>query len=454
MRRLRPSLLYRASLILSRPLLPIAGWFNAKVRRGHTGRNGALERLVAWGRIHRDAARPLIWVHAPSVGEGLQARSVISRIRSRHPDWQIAYTFFSPSAEKFARTVGADVVDYLPYDSVGAARRLLESLAPAALVFTKLDLWPELATAAHNRGTRVALIAATVRPNSSRLGWPARQVLRPGYQALDRAAAIAEPDAVRLRQLGTPASAVSVQGDPRFDSVLDVVRSLDPNDPLKRVGAGAATMIAGSTWPGDESVLLGAFARLHIHRPEARLILVPHEPTEDHLERLDQMAGRIGLPAPVRLSRATNPVPLMVVDQIGILARLYAAGTMAYVGGGFHGAGLHSVLEPAACGIPVVFGPRWEESRDASLLLEAGGAEGLAEFGATEAAEALQALWEDWIVNEVRRAAQGRKALSVVQREAGAADRCADLLEDLVITTGDNSRAPEPVTGAVSGGPR
>ena len=92
----------------------------------------------------------------------------------------------------------------------------------------------------------------------------------------------------------------------------------------------------------------------------------------------------------------------------------------------------HSVLEPAAWGIPSVFGPRWEESRDASLLLEAGGAEALAELGNIEAAEALHSLWEDWIVNQVRRAAQGRKALAVVQRGAGAADRSADLIESLV----------------------
>jgi len=105
---------------------------------------------------------------------------------------------------------------------------------------------------------------------------------------------------------------------------------------------------------------------------------------------------------------------------------------MAYVGGGFHGAGLHSVLEPAAWGIPIVFGPRWEESRDASLLLEAGGAEAVAEFGSYEAAESLHAIWNDWINNEIRRAAQGRKALVVVQQGAGAADRSVTLIEGLV----------------------
>jgi 3-deoxy-D-manno-octulosonic-acid transferase len=429
---MHPSPLYRLGLLLSRPLLPLAALFNPKVAKGHRGRAGALARLAEWGRTRRDPARPLIWFHAPSVGEGLQAKSVLTRLRLRHPEWQIVYTHFSPSAEQFARSVDAEIVDYLPYDGMVASQRLIAALQPSVLVFTKLDLWPELATAAQRSGSAVTLIAGTVRPRSSRLGWPARQLIRPGYRALSTAMAIAEPDAKRLARLGVAPSAIKVVGDPRFDSVLDVVRAVPADDPLKRFGENAPTLVAGSTWPGDEAVLLEAFARLRVHRPEARLILVPHEPTTMRLTGIDRMAARFGLPQPVRLSSATIPVPFLVVDQIGVLARLYGGGAMAYVGGGFHRAGLHSVLEPAAWGMPVVFGPRWEESRDASLLLEAGGAEALAELGNYEAAEALQSLWEDWIVNQVRRAAQGRKALAVVQRGAGAADRSAELLAQLV----------------------
>ena len=429
---MRPSFFYRAGLALSRPLLPVAGMFSRKVARANLGRAGALGRLEEWGRNQRDPARPLVWFHAPSVGEGLQARSVLSRIRLRHPDWQTVYTHFSPSAENFAQAIGADIADYLPYDGVYAARRLIETLRPTVLVFTKLDLWPELATAAHRQGTRVALVAGTVRPRSSRLRWPARHLIRPGYRSLDIAMAVAEPDAKRLAYLGVPFGAIKVVGDPRFDSVLDVVRAVPADDPAKRFGRGSATLVAGSTWPGDEAVLLEAFARLRVHRQDARLIIVPHEPTTVHLTGIDRIAARFGLPVPVRMSAATGPVPLLLVDQLGTLARLYGGGSMAYVGGGFHGKGLHSVLEPAAWGIPSVFGPRWEESRDASLLLEAGGAEALAELGNFEAAEALHSLWEDWIVNEVRRAAQGRKALAVVQSGAGAADRSADLIEQLL----------------------
>ncbi len=120
--------------------------------------------------------------------------------------------------------------------------------------------------------------------------------------------------------------------------------------PCSDFGRGAPTLVAGSTWPGDEAVLLRAFAEVLGSRPDARLILVPHEPTPDHLEAVERTASGAGLPVPIRLSAAASPVPVLLVDRVGVLAALYGAGTMAYVGGGYGRAGLHSVLEPAGLG--------------------------------------------------------------------------------------------------------
>jgi 3-deoxy-D-manno-octulosonic-acid transferase len=191
--------------------------------------------------------------------------------------------------------------------------------------------------------------------------------------------------------------------------------------------------VAGSTWPPDEAVLLDAFARLRARRPDARLILVPHEPTEEHLTTVDRRAALAGLPPPVRLSAADGPAPLLVVDRVGVLATLYGAGTMAYVCGAFGRAGLHSVLEPAAWGVPVAFGPRWRNSRDAALLLEAGAAEALGGPGRSRSpSEALLGHWESWVTDEARRAAQGGRAREVVARGVGAARRSAEMLAGLI----------------------
>jgi len=116
----------------------------SKVRRGLSARRGIVERYERWSSTSRDPARPLAWFHAPSVGEGLQAQPVIELVRARRPDVQIAYTFYSPSAEQFARSLKADFVDYLPFDTFAVADRIIAALRPSALVFGKLDIWPAL----------------------------------------------------------------------------------------------------------------------------------------------------------------------------------------------------------------------------------------------------------------------------------------------------------------------
>ena len=203
-----------------------------------------------------------------------------------------------------------------------------------------------------------------------------------------------------------------------------------PDDPLLRLGDGAPTLVAGSTWGTDEAVLLGAFAAVRSRRADARLIVVPHEPTPDHLAVLDRRAAALGLPVPVRLSAGGGPAPLLVVDRVGVLATLYGAGTMAYVGGGFGRAGLHSVLEPAAWGLPVAFGPRWRESRDAGLLIEGGAAAAL--DGRDAAVASLRRIWEGWLTNEEGRRTEGARARDIVTAGLGAAGRSAEMLAELI----------------------
>jgi 3-deoxy-D-manno-octulosonic-acid transferase len=422
---------YRLGARLLSGLAAAVSPLSSKLAAGHRGRRDAGRRLAAWAARARDRARPLVWFHASSVGEGLQAESVLQELRGLEPEAQFVYTHYSPSAEPLARRLPVDAADYLPYDLPAAADSLLDALCPSLLVFSKLDLWPELATRAASRGTKVAIVAGTVSPGSGRLRWPARSLLREGYRAVAAAAAVSEEDGGRLARLGVPPDAIHVLGDPRFDSVTKRISGIGPDEPLLRYGAGAPTMVAGSTWPGDEAVLLAAFARVRALWPQARLILVPHEPTEAHLAGVAGAARRAGLPAPVRLSAATGPVPILLADRIGVLATLYGAGTMAYVGGGFGRAGLHSVLEPAAWGVPVAFGPRWRESRDAALLIQADAAVGLGAFGRA-AVEELCLVWRDWMGQEARRSAQGARARGLVEAGVGAARRSAEMLSAAV----------------------
>jgi 3-deoxy-D-manno-octulosonic-acid transferase len=435
---LRPSPWYRLAVATA----AAGGWvvarFNPKLARGLEGRRGLDARLAAWGASGRDTRRPLAWFHAPSVGEGLQVKPVIDALRAAHTDWQLAYTFFSPSAERLAHGLSVDFTDYLPFDRPHAIAAALEALNPTALVFGKLDVWPELALAAARRGTRLGLISATVSLGSSRLSWPVRPWAMPAYAALDRIGAIAEADAARLERLGARPQTITITGDTRYDSVAARVAQLDrqaePFASLARDGRGAFTIVAGSTWPTDERVLLPAFADLAARTDgRVRLILAPHEPTAVHLAGVAGTARQLRLPEPVPLSRypmggGETSGTLILVDRVGLLADLYALAEVAYVGGGYHRAGLHSVIEPAAFGVPVCVGPRWEMSRDAGELIRREAAIALPGDGRA----ALVAQWLRWRDDPTARQRAGAAAATVVKEGQGATARTVALVRELV----------------------
>jgi len=404
--------------------LPLPG--DGKLVRTLRARRGVMDRFASWAAAGRDPARPLLWMHAPSVGEGLQARPVLQCLRARHPGWQVLYTHFSPSAERFAGSVEADHADYLPFDTAGAAERLLDLLRPAAIVVAKLDLWPILTERAHRRGVPVGMIAATLAAGSGRQGPLARALLGSAYSALGAVGAIDARDAERLAALGVRPERITVTGDTRYDQVHARAAAVDRESPLlATLASRRPTLVAGSTWPSDESRLLKAWPLVRREAPDARLVIAPHEPTRTHTEPLRRWARAAGLTlAPLAEADASHDVVL--VNRVGVLGELYALADAAYVGGGFHAAGLHSVLEPAAFGAPVVFGPRHANSRDAGLLLACGGA-----FASDDVATLARAI-RIVLTEPDTRAHAGAAARRLVVDGLGASERSAVLVERLV----------------------
>ena len=426
--------LYTAGVAVAAAALPLLARGEGKLARGVRGRAGALERLEAWSAGSRDPRRPLVWFHAPSVGEGLQARAVIEAIRALRPELQLAYTFFSPSAERLAGALPVDVAAYLPPDRPSIVRRLLGALAPAAIAFTKTEIWPNVVREAERRGIPAALLSATLPLGSSRLTAPARILLAPAHRRLARVGAISKDDAERFGAFGVPRERRLVMGDARFDQVARRAAAVDRRGPLLRlISRRGPVLVAGSTWPGDEEHLVDALARLRAAGPWITPVFVPHEPTEEHLTRLESRLRDRGLPFQ-RLtqlerraddSRGEEPSAL-VVDRVGVLGELYGAADIALVGGGFGKAGLHSVLEPAAFGLPVLFGPRHENAREAADLIRLGA--GIQVGGAIQMADALAEL----ITNPTARKAAGSAALRYIEQNLGAAERGAHMLLELI----------------------
>jgi 3-deoxy-D-manno-octulosonic-acid transferase len=360
------------------------------------------------------------------VGEGLQAKPIIELLRDRRPDLQIAYTHYSPSAATFARSLSADVCDYLPFDTTGDSRLVLDALRPAALIFSKLDVWPILTALASAQGVPVGLISATLPERSSRLGALGRALLGDAYRSLRAVGTIDAETAERLTRLGVRREVIEVTGDTRYDQVWDRAGRADRSSPLLgRLVTGRPTIVAGSTWPSDEAVLLPAYAASRSF-VDSRLIIAPHEPTRDHTEPLAARAASLGLVVARLDEDAASRADVVIVDRLGVLGDLYALADIAFVGGGFHGAGLHSVLEPAAYGAPTLFGPRSESSRDAMLLWAAGGGV------RAPSTEALRHQLVEWLTGPSLRMAAGRAAQQVVRAGLGAAERTVALVERLL----------------------
>jgi 3-deoxy-D-manno-octulosonic-acid transferase len=419
---------YDAAAALARAAAAVAPPGDSKVLRALAARRGIRARYARWASTGRDRMRPLLWVHAPSVGEGLQARPVLELARRERPDVQLAFTHFSPSALSFAQSLDVDFRDYLPFDTRGDVDAALSALRPTALVFSKLDVWPRLVLAASDRGVRLGMISATLAAGSSRRSRLAAALLREAYARLEAVGAIDDTDADRLVALGVRPGAIVVTGDTRNDQVWARAARVDRSGPLlgPLQARKCPTLVAGSTWPADEAPLLAAWLGVRSDLPDARLIIAPHEPTPGHLAPIEAWASAGAL----RLAHLGEPdaasADVILVDRTGVLGDLYALGDAAFVGGGFHAAGLHSVLEPAAFGIPVLFGPRYAGSRDARLLVAGGGG-----VSARDGA-AIRQQATAWLGDATARAEAGARARALVRAGLGAARRSFDLVAGLL----------------------
>jgi len=405
------------------PALPAlaaaAAPFAPKLRAGLAWRRDCAPQPATLAAL---AARsPRYWLHAASAGELEQARPLLAGLRAQHPDAALLLTLSSVSARTAGeRLTEADLVLPLPLDTPRAMGRLLDAFRPTAVIAVKWDLWPNLLLAAERRGAPVLLLGGVLGADSGRARWPGRLLAAPLHRRLTGIGAASEADARAFAALGVAAERLAVTGDTRFDRVL--ARRAEAR-PLALAGAGQGfCLVAGSSWPPEEDMLLAAFATLRPVRSDLRLLLVPHEPSVAAIARLRAAAAARDLPLWTLSERPElADGGIGVADRVGILPELYAAGRLALVGGGF-GRGLHSVLEPAARGLPVLCGPRFGRADEARRLLAAGGAFVL-EDGA-----ALLELWRHFLAEPDRLARASAAALAFVEAGAGALPRSLDFL--------------------------
>jgi len=271
-------------------------------------------------------------------------------------------------------------------------------------------------------GIKLAIVGATLHERSGRLRAGARSLTREVHRYLDFVGASTEEDALMYMELDADPDCIVVTGDMRYDQTYERAMRVSQDDPeLRLLKFDGKILVAGSTWPEDERMIVPAFASARRKHKDLKLILVPHEIRDTQLENFESLARSHNLRT-VRYSALKNEPGLLgqsdisLVDEVGFLYKIYALATIAYVGGGF-GSGVHNVMEPACYALPVFIGPRWSGSREASLMLRRAAA------FEVKKSDAFVNLLVDILDRENWRTEAGGKALEIVKENLGATDK-------------------------------
>lgn len=344
-----------------------ASLVNEKAKLWVKGRKGILGKIEEALAGDRDKKK-IAWFHCASLGEFEQGRPVIEAFREAMPDHRIFLTFFSPSGYEIRKNYpGADHVFYLPADSPGMAAKFVKVLSPDIVFFIKYEYWYNYLAVLKQRGIPTYMVSAIFRSSQPFFRWYGSW-FRKQLNNLSWFFVQDEDSESLLRKIDI--QQVSVSGDTRFDRVNAIAGQKKPVEGMDEFCKDSLVMLAGSTWPEDEKILLPFILET---KTKFKFIIAPHEV---HKERIDGLMSQVGSGG-LRFSQASDKnvreARVLVIDSIGLLASLYRYAFVSFVGGGF-GVGIHNILEPAAFGVPVIFGPNYERFREARELIREGGA--------------------------------------------------------------------------------
>jgi len=377
-----------------------------------------------------EGERKTIWMHCASLGEFEQGRPLLESLRLEDPGCRIVLSFFSPSGYEARKNyTGADHVFYLPLDSRRHARRFIDLVKPGLVLWVKYDYWYYYLVELKKKNIPTLLVSGVFRRDQPFFRWYGR-LHRYMLECFTHLFVQTEASKTLLATLGLTEN-VSVSGDTRFDRVIGIAESPESLPLIEAFCGTNPVIVAGSTWEEDEEEL-DHYANTH---PEIRMIIAPHEIGEERLrevERLFRYCIRYSIWAQARSSSPTHGgrgPNVLIIDNVGMLSRLYQYATIAYVGGGFGDDGVHNVLEAAVYGKPVVFGPVIEKYIEAVELTDCGG--GIVIDSALEAESVFNRLLNN--PEEYRQTADASR--SYVYAKKGATAKIARFIQEKRLLT-------------------
>jgi 3-deoxy-D-manno-octulosonic-acid transferase len=422
------NVVYLAIIAVASPLIVWQSWRTGKYREGFR------QKLLGWVP-RRDGNTTCVWVHAVSVGEVNLVGVLLRELRTAHPDWQFVVSTTSRTGYELARKKYADLsVFYCPLDFSWAVSRAMRRIRPTILVLAELELWPNLIRAAKDHGARVAIVNGRMSDHS----FPGYRRIRPFVAAvlrqIDLIAAQNDESAMRFRALGAPVDRVVVTGSLKYDGA-QTNRNNCRTQSLRQLAGiieGDIIFLAGSTQEPEEQYALDAFRRLAPQHPRLRLVLVPRHP--ERFDAVAKLLGASGIAWSRRSALTSQPSAppgatsrVLLVDTIGELGAWWGTAQLAFVGGSFGDRGGQNMIEPAAYGAAVSYGPNTRNFRDIVAALEAAAA-----AVTVHTADELEAFVARCLTDPPHAATLGAHAQNLVRSQLGATARTIALIDSLV----------------------
>ncbi len=400
--------------LLALPLLPLL----LLTRHGR----GLDERLGRLPAAVRGLHRP-VWVHAASVGEVLATEPLIEQLRNRQPDIAIVVSTTSLTGRETARArLGVDAVLLLPVDVRWIVDRVMRAMRPRCLVIIETEIWPALIRAAARMNVPCVIVSGRISERAARryawIRWLTRAVLA----RVDGYGMQTDADAARIMAMGAPPARVHVLGSLKFAREATGAAAAAPE--LTPLVNGRPLLVAASTHPGEEQLVLDACAGLWAEHPRLLLLIAPRRP--ERFDEVDRLLARSGLRYERRTAAAegvADSTQVMLLDTIGELPNVLAAATAVFVGGTIVPVGGHNVLEPAVWGKPVAFGPHTTNVRAAAEALLEGGAAVRVHDAGELGAEWRRLLAQPALAQEV-----GARGRAVIAARGAVAERTAELV--------------------------
>lgn len=401
--------LYKLFLFLYPKIASILAIFNQKAKDWCIGQN------QVWEEVEKAKAKidqPVIWIHAASYGEFEQGLPIIEAIKSKYPSYTIWLTFFSPSGYLYRKNDPAvDMVTYLPLDGAESSLKFIEVVNPSLIVFIKYEFWYYYLQAAKKKNIPTLLVAAIFRKDQIFFKWYGefyRKMLNLFTYVL-----VQDKSSKDLIEIIYPTTQTLITGDTRFDRVISTVQNKTSIDWMTQLSSDPI-IIAGSTWGTDHQLIAKIIEPINCN-----WIIVPHHVDAKSIEAAKLIHAKAITLSEWEARLSKNPVEqnapsIIIVDRIGILRNLYQYATISYTGGGFTKDGIHNVLEPAAFGVPVIWGPNDEKYREAIGLRQAGGGIQIKD------ANTLKNLVESLLANKSMQIEIGEKAAQYVKDNADA----------------------------------